>query len=82
MVTDHKAFDPQLIKNMVRDIVTTRDDEMDCPECYEHMDHFADLFMSGIDVAIAMPMLHEHLEHCAHCREEFQSLLEALRHCR
>ena len=79
MTTEPKAFDIQLIKDMVRELVTTRPDEMDCPECFEHMDHFADLLVSGVDAAVIMPKLQEHLERCAFCREEFEALLNALR---
>ena len=80
MTTEPKAVNVQLIKDMVRDLVTTRPDEMDCPECFEHMDHFADLLLSGEDTATIMPKLQEHLERCAPCHEEFEALLNAMRH--
>jgi hypothetical protein len=79
MTTEPKASDIQLIKDMVRELVTTRPDEMDCPECFEHMDHFADLLVSGEDAVLIMPKLQEHLERCVFCREEFEALLNALR---
>ena len=81
MTTDPKIVDIRTIKTIVREIVTTRADEMDCPECYQHMDHFADLILNGAEAAIVMPRLHDHLRHCAHCREEFEVLLSALRYC-
>ena len=79
MTTEPQAVDVQLIKDMVRELVTTRPDEMDCPECFEHMDRFADLLVSGEDVTLVMPKLQEHLERCAFCNEEFQALLTAVR---
>ena len=79
MTTEPKTVNVQLIKDMVRELVTTRPDEMDCPECFEHMDHFADLLLSGEDAATVMPKLQEHLERCAPCREEFEALLNAMR---
>jgi hypothetical protein len=69
----------QIIKDMVCDIVTARTDEMDCPECFEHMDGFADLLLNGADPMEVMPRLQNHLEHCRHCSEEFEALLNALR---
>ena len=72
-------IDPKLIKEMVREIVTTREDEMDCPECFEHMDHFADLLLNGKELPDLMLRLRDHLEHCPHCNEEFDALLNALR---
>ena len=79
MNTEANAIDIEKIKEMVREIVTTRSDEMDCPECFQHMDHFADLILNGTDAAAAMPRLQDHLKHCAHCSEEFDALLNALR---
>ena len=79
MSADPKPVDVQMIKDMVRELVTIRPDEMDCPECFEHMDHFADLLASGEDAATIMPRLHRHLEHCALCREVFEALLAAVR---
>jgi hypothetical protein len=67
------------VRQLMRELVTTRPGEMDCPECYEHMDRFADLILSGADTTRVMPRLQEHLERCAHCREEFEALLAAVR---
>jgi len=72
-------IDPKMIKDMVREIVTTREDEMECPECFEHLDHFADLLLSGADLDNMMLRLRHHLEHCPHCKEEFDVLLDAVR---
>ena len=79
MDTNPKAVDIQAIKNVVLEIVSLRVDEMDCPECFEHLDYYADLILSGADTAAVMPRLHDHLEQCEHCREEFNALLLALR---
>lgn len=78
MDTTPTASDIEMVKLMVRDIVTTREDEMDCPECFEHLDHFAELLHNGSDAASVMPRLHEHLQRCTHCRQEFEALLQVL----
>jgi hypothetical protein len=67
------------VRLLIRQIVTTRPGEMDCPECFEHIDYFADLILNGADTAGVMPRLQEHLEQCVHCREEFEALLVAVR---
>ncbi|MFN2129376.1 MAG: hypothetical protein ACK2VD_02545 [Anaerolineae bacterium] len=67
------------VRTFIREIVTVQFDEMDCPECFEYLDHFADLILNGADAARMMPRLHDHLERCAHCREEFEALLAAVR---
>jgi len=35
--------------------------------------------LSGLDAALAMPLVYEHLHMCGECREEFEALLAALR---
>ncbi|MBN1642168.1 MAG: hypothetical protein JXA09_13115 [Anaerolineae bacterium] len=79
MDSDLKATYVLRVKAIVREIVATRTDEMDCPECHEHLDQYADLLLGGGDPHAVMPRLREHLESCAHCREEFEALLDALR---
>jgi hypothetical protein len=79
MVAEPTPSNLQIIKDIVCDIVTTRTDEMDCPECFEQIDVFADLLLNGADPVDAMPRLQGHLEHCRHCSEEFEALLSALR---
>ena len=67
------------VRQLIREIVTTRPGEMDCPECFEHMDRFADEILNGADAAGVLPRLQDHLERCVHCREEFEALLAAVR---
>jgi hypothetical protein len=71
--------DPEMIKQMVRSIVTTRPDEIGCDECFEQVDRFADAVLDGKDAAEAMPLVQDHLNRCGNCREEFEALLTALR---
>ncbi len=79
MNRDSNATHVLKIKAIVREIVATRTDEMDCPECHEHLDRYADLILDGSNALAVMPRLRDHLEHCAHCQEEFEALLDALR---
>ena len=79
MDSDLNATHLEKIRAIVREIVATRTDEMDCPECHAHLDRYADLLLDGANAYAVMPRLREHLEHCAHCQEEFEALLEALR---
>jgi hypothetical protein len=78
-MTQPNMVDPDLIKQLVREIANTRPDCVDCPHCYEQLDHYAELILSGHDAATIMPDLHEHLQGCTCCSEEFEALLEALR---
>jgi hypothetical protein len=71
--------DLDVVKKMVRGIVTTRPDELDCGECFEQVDRFAEMVLEGRDVNEALPLVQDHLEHCRDCREEFEALMAALR---
>ena len=72
-------FDPDYFKALVREIAAAREVEIGCDECYEQLDRFVEMRLSGLDAAQAMPLVQEHLEICGECREEFEALLAALR---
>jgi hypothetical protein len=66
------------IKQMVRNILTTRPDEIGCDECLARMDRFVEMELEGKDPTEAMPLVEDHLVRCRDCREEFEALLQAL----
>jgi hypothetical protein len=70
--------EPGRLKMLVRAIAATRGDEIGCDECFEKLDEFVDLTLAGMTAAEAMPLVHDHLERCSNCREEFLALLSAL----
>jgi bacterioferritin-associated ferredoxin len=72
-------FDEEIFKAVIREIAETRDVEIGCDECFEQVDRFIEMELSGKDPAQAMPLVHEHLQICGECRDEFEALLAALR---
>lgn len=52
----------------------TRDEELDCGECHELLDRFAELHAAGRDVRALMPLVYLHLQACGDCFEEFEAL--------
>jgi hypothetical protein len=72
-------LEPAALKRMVRNILTARPDEIGCDECFEQLDRFVEMELAGKNAAEAMPLVQDHLERCADCREEFEALLAALR---
>ena len=60
-------------------LARTREEEIGCDECFERLERFVEVDLSGLDAARAMPMVEDHLDKCGDCREEFEALLEALR---
>lgn len=71
--------EPAILKGMVRNVLTTREDEIGCEECFEEIDRFVEIALAGKDAAEAMPLVQDHLTRCRDCREEFEALLHALR---
>jgi len=72
-------LDLDTLKRMVRNIATTRPDEIGCDECFEQLDRFVELELTGKNAAEALPLVQDHLDRCSDCREEFEALLAALR---
>ena len=63
---------------MTRAIKMTREDELDCRECFDALDAFAEIELEGKSPAEAMPLVQEHLDRCAGCKDEYVALLRAL----
>jgi hypothetical protein len=72
-------FDRDIFRELIQEIAEAREVEIGCDECFEELDRFVEMRLSGLDVARAMPLVQEHLEICGECREEFEALLTSLR---
>lgn len=72
-------FDKDIFKALIGEIADTREVEIGCDECFERLDRFVDMKLSGLDAAQAMPLVQEHLEICGECRDEFEAFMAALR---
>ena len=71
--------DPDMLKTMVRGIVTTRQDEIGCDECFEQVDRFAEMVLEGRTAAEALPLVGVHKKRCVDCRGAFEAHLNELR---
>ena len=67
------------IRKMMQSIQATREEELTCGHCFDELDHFIEMQLSGKNPAEAMPLVQEHLDRCSACREEYEVLLEALK---
>ena len=50
--------------------------ELLCDECFEKLDEYVELELRGEAADERIPGMHPHLEGCAACREEYESLRE------
>ena len=48
--------------------------EVGCDECFDQLDGYVELEVTGADADAAFPGLRAHLEGCPACREEHESL--------
>ncbi len=71
-------FDPNIFSALVREVLEAREVEIGCDECFEQLDRFVEMRLSGLEAVQAMPLVEEHLQICGECREEFEALLVAL----
>jgi hypothetical protein len=77
--SDHPPrLDTEMLRGLVDMIFSTREDELSCDECFDLVDRFAELELTGKNAAEAMPLVRDHLDRCPCCHEEFEALLRAL----
>ena len=48
--------------------------EISCEECFEQLDRYVELELSGADADAAIPGMRAHLEGCPACHEDHESL--------
>ena len=49
--------------------------ELSCEECFEELDRYVDLEISGADADAGVPGMRAHLQGCPACGEDHRSLL-------
>jgi hypothetical protein len=74
---DSKLSD-DLIRELIRSLEDTRDDECSCDDVYALLDQYAEIHIRGEDAARLMPLLKAHIESCSDCHEEYEALLRVL----
>jgi anti-sigma factor RsiW len=55
------------------------DPEVSCEECFELLDEYVDLELSGADADRRIPGMREHLQGCPACHEDHESLRDLVR---
>ena len=48
--------------------------ELTCEECFDHLDRYVELELSGANADTAIPGMRAHLEGCPACHEDHESL--------
>ena len=53
-------------------------EEVSCEECFERLDEYVELELRGADADVRIPGMRAHLQGCPACREDHESLREAV----
>ena len=64
-----RDLDPTLLRLLGGD-----EPELDCDECFEHLDRYVELELAGAPGDALVPGLRAHLVGCPACAEEHESL--------
>ena len=66
---DHQQLAPAL-----RRLLGPGGPEVTCEVCFDELDRYVDLELSGADAEAAVPGMRAHLRGCPACSEEYESL--------
>jgi hypothetical protein len=75
------------LKRLLRLVARTEDEELSCDECFELLPQYVDRevsggapnVLSGEASNVRLPLFRHHVEQCAVCREEYETLRELAR---
>jgi hypothetical protein len=73
-----ETLDRQMLKRMVQSIADTHEYELDCDQCFQELDRFAEAKLAGKPLDEALQLVQDHLEICKACHEEYEALMNAL----
>jgi hypothetical protein len=65
----------RLWQSLLQAALTTEEYEISCLECFDLLDHYADLIIAGADLYEIMPAVRQHLNNCPTCTDEFETLM-------
>jgi len=66
-------------EKLIKVLELTQGNEINCNECLDHVSEFAERELQGKPVSAALEIVGHHLNLCVECREEYESLLVALK---
>lgn len=74
-----KPLTSEQIKELVRAIEQTREQEFSCHECQSCVAEFADRQLAGLPLDDVLMRVEHHLSLCPECREQFVALERIIR---
>ena len=68
----------QKLTLLLETLVLTRDDEVDCDDCFKYLAEFAEMKLADRSVPEALTAIDRHLAMCGDCAEEFKLFKQCL----
>lgn len=66
-------------ERLLRLAARTQEHELSCTECFDVLPQYVDLEIAGAAPEQQLPLFRQHLEQCAVCREEYETVRELAR---
>jgi hypothetical protein len=70
--------DPSRSPDLLVRLLGPAGEELTCEECFEQLDRFVELDLSGREADAVVPGMRAHLEGCPACRDDHDSLTALL----
>lgn len=71
----------EVVMRFLKILEQVREEDLSCSDMYARLDEFVEAeIKDGKDAAIITPLIHEHLDMCSDCCDEYEALLNAVEH--
>lgn len=77
---DSLELKDEVVLKFLRVLENAREEDLSCTEMYARLDEFVENEVQGEDAEKIAPLVHEHLDMCPECCEEYEALLTVLEH--
>lgn len=71
--------EPQSVATLLTRVLGPNETELSCEECFELLDRYVELALSGTRADEKVPGMRAHLSGCPACAEDYLSLRDLLR---
>lgn len=66
------------IKNLLRMVETTEQQELSCDEVFALLDQYVELIIDDENATDLLPLVKKHLDRCKDCHEEYEALVRVI----
>ncbi|MCC7118552.1 MAG: hypothetical protein IT310_08515 [Anaerolineales bacterium] len=74
------ALQDEVVVRFFKLLEKVRKEDLPCDKMYTQLDEFVEREVKAQDATKLMPLIQEHLDCCSDCHEEYEALLDVLKH--